>query len=255
MTRVMVVDDRPENLELAAYLLRAGGFDVLVTDNPSGAVAQAGEWLPDLVLLDLHMPDMDGWQVLERLAADGATAGIQVALFTVTGTPLDLVEAEENGWAHWVRKAVEPAEFLADVRRVLNQSSARRRAVLVVDDDPVWLRFVSYLLTTSGHLRGLTAADAGELGEVLERDRPDLILMDIKLPGRSGLDLVGDAGASEGDEGLPIAACTACPEGLPPVSFGPRGFSGVLAKALEPELLAREIEAFLAACQLRPGTK
>lgn len=119
MLRVLVIDDRRENLELASYLLRAHGAEVVATSDGRRAVHLARSFEPDLILVDLHMPGVDGLTVLRALAADAGTKGLPVAMFSATATSAELAVLAKDRGLPRVRKAVDPEVFLDDVRVVL----------------------------------------------------------------------------------------------------------------------------------------
>ena len=83
MAKILLIEDTPANLALATKLLQAAGHDVLSAETAAEGMALARQELPDLVLLDLGLPDMDGWQALNELRADhGPVAGLRIVAFT-----------------------------------------------------------------------------------------------------------------------------------------------------------------------------
>ena len=81
--KILVVDDESDVTELVAYHLKAKGFQVEVVNNPNSSIGTARSFLPDLVILDVMMPDLNGWQLLHQLKASPATASIPVVMLTV----------------------------------------------------------------------------------------------------------------------------------------------------------------------------
>ncbi|HJV24325.1 MAG TPA: response regulator [Aromatoleum sp.] len=79
---VLIVDDDPRNRKLIETLLRVDGFDVRAADSGAAALAAVAAALPDLVLLDLMMPGMDGFEVVRRLKADPAASGVPIVMVT-----------------------------------------------------------------------------------------------------------------------------------------------------------------------------
>ncbi|MCX6360173.1 MAG: response regulator [Armatimonadetes bacterium] len=113
---ILLVDDVPESLSALAEILGAAGFVVLPADSGELALASVAARPPDLVLLDIRMPGMDGFEVCRRLKSDAATAEIPV-IFLSAGTDLsDRVGAFEVGAVDYVSKPVQPIECLARVR-------------------------------------------------------------------------------------------------------------------------------------------
>lgn len=109
--RVLVVDDDPSILRLAQFNLEADGFEVtLANDGQEGLdVFLAGRY--DVLLLDLMMPRLDGFELLERVRATEAGASVPVFMLTARATPEDMARAKEFGVAGYLRKPFDPAEL------------------------------------------------------------------------------------------------------------------------------------------------
>lgn len=107
---VLVVDDNPRNLKLARDVLDSAGFRTLGAETGGEAVALADEHLPDVVLMDIRLPDMDGTEAARRLATGGRTAGIPVV--ALTSLTLD----EVTGFAGYLGKPIDVEAFPEQVR-------------------------------------------------------------------------------------------------------------------------------------------
>jgi DNA-binding NtrC family response regulator len=113
--RILVVDDTPANVKLLADLLSVNGFDVITAGSGGEGLERAGADAPDLVLLDVMMPDVDGFAVCERLKADPATRDVPVIFLTALTETLDKVRAFSAGGVDYLSKPFEPRELLARV--------------------------------------------------------------------------------------------------------------------------------------------
>jgi DNA-binding NtrC family response regulator len=122
--RILVVDDTPANVKLLADLLSVNGFDVVTAGSGGEGLERAGTAAPDLVLLDVMMPDVDGFAVCERLKANPATRDVPVIFLTALAETLDKVRAFSAGGVDYLSKPFEPRELLARV----NTHLALRRA-------------------------------------------------------------------------------------------------------------------------------
>ena len=91
MATILLIEDTPANLALAEKLLRAAGHEVLTSDTAASGIAMARDRTPDLVLLDLGLPDMDGWQALRRIRAEEGDARLRVIAFTVAAGVLTVL--------------------------------------------------------------------------------------------------------------------------------------------------------------------
>jgi two-component system, cell cycle response regulator DivK len=104
---VLIADDDERNARLARDVLEASGFTTLVASTGEAAVALARERTPDVVLLDLRLPDVDGAEVMRRLAADEGTAGIPVVASSAIRAGDVEAWAREAGFADYVEKPID----------------------------------------------------------------------------------------------------------------------------------------------------
>jgi len=116
--RVLVVEDERDVAELIRYNLGKGGYDVVVTASGADAVKQAREARPDVVLLDIMVPHLNGWEVCRRLKQDAETRAIPVIMVTGRAEEGDKVLGFEMGADDYVTKPFSPRELLARVRAV-----------------------------------------------------------------------------------------------------------------------------------------
>ena len=117
MTLVLIVDDSEPNRKLERDILRNAGFETLESATGAEALMLARDHAPDVILMDLRLPDMDGADVMRALATDPTTAGIPV--LAISALPLegssDWLEAV--GFAGWIAKPIRVDRFADDVRR------------------------------------------------------------------------------------------------------------------------------------------
>jgi two-component system cell cycle response regulator DivK len=122
---VLIVDDNEKNLKLARDVLRAAGFGTVEAASGAEGIALAGEHLPNVILMDLRLPDMDGAAAAQRLGVEARTASIPVV--ALSAVPLErgggwLVAA---GFAGCLEKPISVGEFPDQVRRYCSSISAR----------------------------------------------------------------------------------------------------------------------------------
>jgi adenylate cyclase len=116
---ILVVDDMPQNLDLLARRLASQGYEVATASDGEEALARVSELAPDLVLLDVMMPRMDGIEVVRRLKADPSHRHIPVILVTAKSDPRDVVEGLNAGGDDYLTKPIDHAALLARVRSML----------------------------------------------------------------------------------------------------------------------------------------
>ena len=123
--RILVVDDQADVCGLAALMLRKAGHEVNTVGSGAAALAQIAELRYDIVLLDINMPGMDGWEVLRILKADPATADLPVAMFTVRGEIRDKVHGLQEGAIDYITKPFAYEEITGRVATILRQASGQ----------------------------------------------------------------------------------------------------------------------------------
>ncbi len=136
--RVLVVEDERDVAELIRYNLGKEGFDVLVASTGAEALRQAREAHPDIVLLDIMVPELNGWEVCRRLKQDAETRAIPVIMVTGRVEEGDKVLGFEMGADDYVTKPFSPRELVARIRAVARRGRApdgtEKKAHLKVGD-------------------------------------------------------------------------------------------------------------------------
>ena len=122
---VLVVEDYQDAREMYAAYLQFSGFDVAEAGNGVEAVEKATELLPDIVLMDLALPRMDGWEATRRLKADARTRHIPVVALTGHALAGHADGAREAGCDAFVTKPCLPDALVAEIRRLLDQRGAK----------------------------------------------------------------------------------------------------------------------------------
>ena len=117
--KILVVDDQREILELTATVLSGAGFVAETTDSGREALGRLAEETFDLVLLDINMPEMDGWETLRLLRADDRLDDMPVVMFSVKGELSDKVHSLQEGASAYITKPFVVDEFVARIKRVL----------------------------------------------------------------------------------------------------------------------------------------
>lgn len=129
--RVLVVDDQPDIRELAELVLRGEGFDVATAADGNEALELAFETRFDLILLDVNMPGMDGWETLRLLKTDEALASVPVAMFTIRSELYNQVQGIQLGATDYILKPFAADDLVAKVRGLISAGAAA-----AVEDDP-----------------------------------------------------------------------------------------------------------------------
>jgi DNA-binding response OmpR family regulator len=125
---ILVVDDEADILHFLELVLAERGYGVLTAPGGQQALAQARTHVPDLVLLDIMMPQMDGWEVLRLLRIDPRTAAIPVAMISARTDAKDRVQGLQEGAIDYICKPFSLEELLAKVDGIFAQLNAAREA-------------------------------------------------------------------------------------------------------------------------------
>jgi len=135
-TRVLVVDDEPDLLELVHYNLTKAGYDVACVTSGAEALSHVRMHTPDLILLDVLLPDIDGLEVCKVLRRNPQTGTIPIVMLTARSEDADIVAGLEIGADDYLTKPFSPRVLLARIKAVLRrqQSDANAEAIVVYDD-------------------------------------------------------------------------------------------------------------------------
>ncbi|HNQ87365.1 MAG TPA: response regulator transcription factor [Verrucomicrobiota bacterium] len=177
-TKILVVDDEPDAVELVAFNLRQAGFEVATAADGAEALKKARAWIPDLVVLDVMLPELDGFEVCKLLRRDPATAGVAILMLTAKAEELDRVLGLELGADDYLTKPFSPRELVLRIRNILarRQSAPPARERLVFG--PLAIDVPHHRVTWHGHDIDLTATEfrlltvlANRAGRVQSRDQ------------------------------------------------------------------------------------
>jgi CheY-like chemotaxis protein/anti-sigma regulatory factor (Ser/Thr protein kinase) len=204
---VLVVEDDPGAAELVTRQLESGGFRTYVVRSGSDAVRTARALRPAAITLDILLPELDGWDVLSQLKADAQTSDIPVIVVSVIDNP-DLGMA--LGALDYFVKPVDGKRLVERLRRLRLKPEHPDEApsVLVVDDEAANRQWLTRILEPAGF--DVSLAAGGE--EAIERAKaapPDLILLDLMMPGVTGFDVVQALRADRRTQDTPIMILTA----------------------------------------------
>ena len=119
MPKILIADDEMYSLRLLQMTLKKTGCELIVCKNGREAVDQARALSPDLIVMDVMMPVMDGLAALAELKGSDETAAIPVIMLTAKGQTLTRTEAKESGAEHFVTKPFSPTDLLEEVRKRL----------------------------------------------------------------------------------------------------------------------------------------
>jgi two-component system alkaline phosphatase synthesis response regulator PhoP len=116
--KIFVVDDEIEIVELTKMILEKEGYEVLGTSSSAQIFEQLKDYRPDLILLDINMPDMDGWEVLRSIKMDSYFSSIPVVLFTIRSELRDKIHGIQGGAYDYITKPFSYDELISRVQKI-----------------------------------------------------------------------------------------------------------------------------------------
>jgi two-component system, cell cycle response regulator DivK len=119
MSRILVVEDTPDNRQIMRDLLTSVGYTLIEAEDGAAGVAAASAHVPDLILMDIQLPVIDGYEATRRIKANPATAGIPIIAVTSYALSGDEAKALAAGCDGYIAKPFSPRQLLAKVREML----------------------------------------------------------------------------------------------------------------------------------------
>ncbi|OGB21340.1 MAG: hypothetical protein A3I66_04580 [Burkholderiales bacterium RIFCSPLOWO2_02_FULL_57_36] len=263
--RILIIEDNQANMELMAYLLDAFGYRVHADFDGAAGIETAQRTLPDLIVCDVHLPEMDGYQIVRHLKGNPALSNIPVIAVTALAMVGDREKLLDAGFDGYIRKPIDPELFAGQIEKFLpvalraharfdpapamagvqGSATVRRASILVVDDSPINRELIRSTLEPFGYV--LHVADGVQQGWQRARDEAfDLILCDLHMPGEDGFEFIRKIRADSRFDGIPflfLSATSSSPEETRRALE--LGASRFLRRPIEPEKLIDELELCL----------
>jgi CheY-like chemotaxis protein/two-component sensor histidine kinase len=199
---VLVIDDAPDMLDLLSRSLSRVGYRVSCALTGAEGLHRARTETPDVIILDVVMPRMDGWSVLTALKDDPATAAIPVIMLTMLD---DRKLGFALGASEYLMKPLEPPRMLELLRRYCPEQSG---SVLVVEDDADSRKLLRRMIEERG-LHVVEAENGRAALAVLARITPQLVLLDLMMPEMDGFEVVARMREVEAWRRIPVVVVTA----------------------------------------------
>jgi CheY-like chemotaxis protein/nitrogen-specific signal transduction histidine kinase len=223
MARILVVEDSPDIRALMRMLLEAEGYDVAVAGDGQSGVAAARKERPDLILMDLSLPVLSGWEAAREIKADPEIAAIPILAVTAHAMHGDRERALAAGCDGFIPKPIDEETFgrqvaahlrpnqlfaaIAEPRRS-GDASVETGRILLVDDNPEVSAVIRQDLEAEGY-EILEASTPAQAAAAFRREAPfDLAIVDVMLGGESGYELTAELIAHSSDY-LPVLLVTA----------------------------------------------
>jgi len=190
--KILIIDDDIDTLKLVGIMLERKGFKILASTTGEKGLHLAKSELPDLILLDIMIPDIDGYEIARKLRSTPETEAIPIIMFTAKSQVDDKVEGLEAGADAYITKPARPRELFAQVRSILKRAPQRAAQPEATDQAGTLIGVVS----AKGGL-GLSTLATNLAVEIHEQTEENIILADFR-PGQGTISLELDMTNTEG---------------------------------------------------------
>lgn len=202
VSTVLIIDDDADIHDLMARILSREGFQTLSGFNGPEGLAMAKSSLPDVIVLDVMMPGMDGWRVLEELKRDARLAAVPVIMLTMFD---DEHEAQQRGAYMHLGKPIRREQLLDEV--IHSVRMPRRSRILLVDHNAHERAHLRQTLEQDGWV--VDEADSGKAALVrIGKKKPALILLDLLMPEMDGVEVVAELRKKNEWRSIPVVLLT-----------------------------------------------
>jgi DNA-binding response OmpR family regulator len=217
MKKVLIIEDEEVLANVLLAKLTKVGYDVKVSVNGEDGLVKINEWNPDIILLDIIMPKVDGYEVMKNLQKKNNK--IPIIIISNSGQPVELEKIKKLGAVDYMIKAqIDVEEIVEKVRNILNESkdinikkeeSNEGAKVLLVEDDS----FLSSILLKKLKIDGFNVFivdDGAAVIKKIEEFAPLIVLLDIVLPSMNGFEILAKIRSHENNaiKNLPVIMLT-----------------------------------------------
>ncbi|MGA2552310.1 MAG: response regulator [Burkholderiaceae bacterium] len=261
---ILVIEDNLINLELMRYLLETFKYRVSVASNGEEGIEAARRESPDLILCDVQMPGIDGYEVVRRLRSDTAFDPIPVVAVTAYAMVGDQARAQAV-FDGYIAKPIDPASFIQNMEAFLKPENRNRvrptqakdsapasksgrsgRVILALDNLQVNLDLATTIFESAGYTV-IATSDMKQALDLARKHAPDLILSDVSMPVGSGFEFLKEIKADATLCETPFVFLTSTAMNEADRKRGlALGATKYLFRPLEPSLLLAEVEDCLA---------
>jgi two-component system, cell cycle response regulator len=273
--RIVVIEDNPASMELICYLLRAFGHDPQTATDGAKGFDLAQREQPDLVLCDIELPVMDGYEVVRRLKSHPMLRMVPVVALTAFAMVGDRDKIVAAGFDGYLPKPIDPETFVGQVEAFLESGQQRscpshpdapagpavaatvvpipehstpqpawRATILAVDDYPVNLAFIRSTFEPLG-FKVITASGAGEGRALAQQTAPDLILSDLYMPRENGYEFLRSSKADPQLRSIPFVLISSSVLPRDREQDLPAGAVALIPRPIDPLVLVAKVEACL----------
>jgi len=244
---ILLVDDSRLIHTSVGRIIDENGFKLIHAMDGVEGLEKAIEYIPDLIISDLDMPNMNGYEMCQEIKQRNVTQDIPVVILSARGTGLDIDKGFDVGANDFLTKPVDEAELISRINLTLGSQgeSSLRERILVVDDSMLVLNMMKQGLSQQG-FEVLTANDGQEGYNAAVEHEPDLIITDFNMPKMDGRELTRALKSREELSNIPVLMLTAADSDTDQKKGKHAGVSAFLSKPFPPDKLVVIAEKLIA---------
>ncbi|MEP6985840.1 MAG: response regulator, partial [Chloroflexota bacterium] len=202
--QILLIEDNPDMVDQFRRALQRESFDIFTASIPLEAEAMASGLRPLLIVMDADFSKGASWDILGRLQDRDDTRDIPVIMVALDDVSK---RAEETGAFSFLQRPFLPDQLVDAVRKALSVSQTER--ILIIDDQPESQRMLQEALDESGQYRVITASNAQEGISLVARRRPNLIILDLRMPEKDGFAVLDELRGNPETASIPVMIVTA----------------------------------------------
>jgi len=199
---VLIVDNEPDVLTMISEYLTQEGYNILTATSGEKALRLAQEHRPFAITLDVIMPEMDGWEVLQHLKENPGTKDIPVIIVSVSD---DKATGFALGAVGYVTKPVDRDLLVGEINRI---DGPTPHTIMVVDDNEIERKEMAGIIEEEG-MKALVAEDGRRCMDMIQESLPDVLVLDLIMPEVDGFEVLDRVRSDPGTKNLPVIVVTA----------------------------------------------
>lgn len=247
---ILIVEDSPTQAELLSYFLKKHGYSVSNASNGMEALETIRKHKPDLVISDIVMPEMDGYQLCNFIKTDKDLKDIVVILLSILSDPKDVIKGLESGADNFIIKPFNEQILLNRISQVMaehreGEGMKNEKEVLIVEDSPTQAEVLKHMVEVYGY-RAMVAANGREAFDIARERMPDLIISDILMPEISGFDLCAEIKRDRNLRRIPVILLSVLSEAESVIKGFESGADAYVTKPYNEAYLLDKIKSFIA---------
>ncbi|MGQ9889762.1 MAG: response regulator, partial [Aggregatilineales bacterium] len=201
--QVLLIEEIADRVDQFRRILQRDGFDVFTASTPLEAEAMASGLRPSVIVMDVNFAGGQGWTMLDKFKQREDTSDIPVVVVTLS----DEAERAYQAGAHaFLQHPIVPEQLSQAVLEAEQAASVSR--ILIIDDQPESARLLKELLDESGRYRVFAASDGAAGVSLVARRRPDLVILDLNMPGKDGFEVLDELRANPETSSIPVLVVT-----------------------------------------------